>query len=109
MDDDMPTLDLKWEKSQKIGRMELTFDTDYDHPMESVLMGHPETVMPFCVKHYRVLDCGQQVVVEQQDNHQTRNILTFDPPLVTNHLALQILDTYGDVPAALFEIRCYEI
>jgi len=34
-----------------INRIILNFDTDFDHPMESVQMGHPENRVPFCVKN----------------------------------------------------------
>jgi len=105
--DDTPTLDLNWETLQTISQVELSFDTDFDHPMESVLLGHPEAVMPFCVKHYRILKCGQKIVTEQTDNHQTQNKIEFDPPLVTDHLVVEFVDVHGDVPPALFEVRCY--
>jgi hypothetical protein len=55
-EDEQPCLKLTWSKPQKISRVELMFDTDYDHPMESVLMGHPERVMPFCVSNVVVLN-----------------------------------------------------
>ncbi len=50
--DPRPTLSLSWDQPQQIARLVLSFDTDFDHPMESVLMGHPEGPMPFCVKHF---------------------------------------------------------
>ena len=106
--DERPTLSLTWAKPQTIARMELFFDTDYDHPMESSLMGHPEAAMPFCVKDYRVLNCGRQLIADVADNHQTRNTLTFDPPVITEHLEIELLASHGNVPAALFEVRCYE-
>lgn len=31
-------------------------DTDYDHSLESVQMGHPENVMPFCLRRYKLSD-----------------------------------------------------
>ena len=55
-EDEQPCLKLTWSKPQKISRVELMFDTDYDHPMESVLMGHPERVMPFCISNVVVLN-----------------------------------------------------
>ena len=55
-EDEQPCLKLTWAKPQKISRVELMFDTDYDHPMESVLMEHPERVMPFCVPNVVVLN-----------------------------------------------------
>ena len=105
--DDTPKLHLTWETGQTIRQVELNFDTDFDHPMESVLMGHPGTAMPFCVKHHRLWHCGKHVVAEQTDNHQTRNQIQFDPPLITDHLVVEVVDVHGDVPAALFEVRCY--
>lgn len=106
-DDDRPTLTLTWPELQTIARLELIFDVDFDHPLESVLMGHPETAMPFCVKHYQILDCGHQLVADVIDNHQARNVTLFDPPLVTNHLEICLLETHGEAPPALFEVRCY--
>lgn len=107
LDDPQPTLTLTWEKPQTIGRIELAFDTDFDHPMESALMGHPEAAMPFCVKRYRVLDAGGRVLAACEDNHQTRNTLTFEPPVETDCVQIELLETHGRAPAALFEVRCY--
>ncbi len=106
-DDPTPTLTLEWEQPQTIRRIELSFDTDFDHPMESVLMGHPERVMPFCVKRYRLLDERGRVVAACDDNHQTRNTIALTEPLVTSSLHIEVLEMNGDAPAALFEVRCY--
>lgn len=48
-EDEQPFVRLTWPTPQTIASVELMFDTDHDHPMESVLLGHPERVMPFCV------------------------------------------------------------
>ena len=104
-DDPAPTLRLEWDQPQTIRRIELSFDTDFDHPMESVLMGHPENVMPFCVKHYRVLDETGRIVAACDDNHQARSTIMLDEPLIT--ACLQIELTPGSAPAALFDVRCY--
>jgi hypothetical protein len=105
-DDPAPRLTLDWTAPQTIGRIELVFDTDFDHPMESVLMGHPERNMPFCVKDYRILDSSGAVVAERRGNHQSRNSLTLAEPVTTAQLHLVILATHG-APAAVFEVRCY--
>lgn len=106
VDDAAPALTLEWASPQSIGRIELVFDTDFDHPMESVLMGHPERDMPFCVKDYRILDSRGAVVAERRGNHQTRNSVTLPEPVTTTRLQIEILSTHG-APAALFEVRCY--
>ncbi len=107
-DDATPRLTLHWEEPQTIGRIELSFDTDFDHPMESVLMGHPECDMPFCVKHYRIRDAGGALLFECQDNHQTRNTVLLASPVCTVELHIEIVATHG-APAALFEVRCYAV
>ena len=107
LNDKRPTLTLSWPQTQTIARIELSLDTDYDHPMESVLMGHPERAMPFCLKQFRVLDNHDKVLWEEADNHQSRYTITFAAPIETNTLRLELLESWGHVPAALFEIRCY--
>ena len=104
--DSAPTLHLEWPEVQCIARLDLTFDTDFDHPMETVLMTHPERVVPFCIRHYRVLEGNGAVVAEMTDNHLTYNSIRFDPPLQTSALHIEVCSTYG-APAALFEVRCY--
>lgn len=106
--DAAPTLQLTWDQLQTIGEIQLSFDTDFDHPMESVLMGHPESVMPFCIKHYRVLSADRAVIAEETNNHQTRSLLTFDPPIVTHQVSIEVVKVHGEVPPAIFEIRCYK-
>jgi hypothetical protein len=107
LEDSAPRLTACWPEPQRIGRIELAFDTDFDHPMESVLMGHPEREMPFCIKHYRIVDNLGKVWFERLDNHQTRNTIHLDPPLFTPLLHIEILETHG-APAAIFEARFYE-
>lgn len=105
--DPAPTLSVNWASPQTIGRVELTWDTDWEHPMETVLWGHPETAMPFCVRHFRVLDAAGRVLMENTDNHQERQTLVFDAPVVTDRLSVECVSVWGNVPAALFEVRCY--
>ena len=107
LDDPKPTLSLVWNSAPTISRIELAFDTDLDHPLESVLMGHPERVVPFCVKHYRLLDGRGRVLHEARENHQTRNVIRPPQPLRTDRLQLEVLETWG-APAAVFSVRCYE-
>ena len=105
--DPVPTLTLAWNAPQTVARIELSFDTDFDHPMETVHWGHPERAMPFCVKHYRICDDAGKIVVEQTDNHQTRNTLVFETPITTTRLQIELVASHGAAPAALFGLRCY--
>jgi hypothetical protein len=106
-EDETPEVTIKWDAPQTVKRIELMFDTDYDHPMETVLMTHPETAMPFCVKRYQLLDDQGQVIASSEDNHQTRNVIMLPEAISTQSLRLQLLETHGGTPASLFDFRCY--
>ncbi|MFX1706838.1 FAD-dependent oxidoreductase [Chitinophaga sp. CC14] len=105
--DPQPRLTLKWNTLQQISTIDLFLDTDYDHPMESVLMSHPETVMPFCVRHYRIKDAGGNIVAEKKDNYQTHNRIQLEQPVITDTLIIELEHPSANVPAALFAVRCY--
>jgi hypothetical protein len=106
--DVQPQLTLQWSERKTIRRVILKFDTDFDHPMESVLMGHPENVMPFCVRNYELRDDRGRMVYSCRDNYQTMDTITFEQPLDTTKLTLHVEHPSKDVPAAVFEILCYE-
>lgn len=105
--DKNPALVLGWIKQQSIIRIELFFDTDFDHPMESVLMGHPENVMPFCVRNYKVKDDKGNLVFEKQGNYQSRNTIILEQPINTMKLYIEMEHPSENVPAAIFSVRCY--
>lgn len=108
-DDRAPALTIIWDEPQTIARIDLAFDTDLDYPMESVVWGHGERVMPFCVKRYRITDAAGNLLVEVTDNHVTRRTHLFEKPVMTDRLTIHYDETWGQgVPAALFEVRCYE-
>jgi hypothetical protein len=105
--DRKPFIQLQWKEKQQIKRIELSFDTDFDHPMETVLMTHPERIMPFCVRDYSVVDESGVVVYKKEGNHQTRNSIVFDEPIQTKSITLHLQHPSENVPVAVFEIRCY--
>jgi hypothetical protein len=75
--------------------------------MESVLMTHPENIMPFCIRNYELVDDQGKIVYKKQGNYQTRNVINFEEPLTVMHLTLHLEAPGNNVPASLFEIRCY--
>lgn len=107
VDDANPTLTLSWLTRQKISRVELRFDTDFDHPLETVIMTHPETVGPFCVQEYVICNDQQERIFHQPHNHQTSNTIRFDQPIETSSLTIHLKKNDGLAPASLMEIRCY--
>ena len=105
--DRAPWLTLAWPEPQTIARIELSFDTDFDHPMESVLWGHPEREMPFCIRKYRILDDSGAPIATCAGNHQTRNVIVLEPAVRSRELRFEFEAPTPNVPAALFELRCY--
>jgi hypothetical protein len=105
--DKKPQLHIAWAEEKTIKQLDILLDTDYDHPMESVLMGHPENVMPFCVRNYLIKDDNGNVVYEKKDNYQTLNRITFDEPIITTKITIEVEHPSNEVPAAIFSVRCY--
>ncbi|MFO7731257.1 MAG: FAD-binding dehydrogenase, partial [Spirochaetia bacterium] len=108
MDDPAPELTLLWENKKQVSRIELVFDTDYDHAMETVLLGHHDSEMPYCVRNFQIIDDDGRIVVEKNDNYHSQCEFTFESPLFTRSLKLKILDVWGDSPGAVYAFRCYE-
>ena len=107
LNDRQPAVSLTWDTPQTISAIDLWFDSDFDHPMESVLMTHPEEVMPFCVRNYIIKDEKNDIIFEKKDNFQTRNQITFETGIITNKLTIELQHPSGNIPAALFAVRCY--
>ncbi|GAB3899869.1 hypothetical protein GCM10028803_21730 [Larkinella knui] len=105
--DPNPTITLSWPSVQRIGRVELFFDGDFDHPLETVIMTHPETEVPFCVRGYILCNDRKERIFQESDNHQTRNTIRFEQPVETRSLTIHLKAMNGPVPAALMEVRCY--
>ncbi len=105
--DTNPSLLVEWAEKQLVSEIVLHFDTDFDHPMETVLMSHPENEMPFCVKNARILNDKNEVIAEIKNNHQSQRRILLEQPIETKSLKVEIEHPSADVPAALMEIRCY--
>ncbi|MEN5436461.1 FAD-dependent oxidoreductase [Sphingobacterium faecium] len=108
VDDNSPMISIKWSREQTIRRIQINFDTDWDHAMESVLMTHPEKAMPFCVRNYRIEDGQGKVIYTGRENFRTRNVIELQEPCVTDKMTIHLEHPSSDVPAAVFAVRCYE-
>lgn len=105
--DPRPTLTLKWPEPQRVQTIELVFDADWDHPMENIVMPHPERIMPTVVRDFRIIDSDDKVLVEYRDNHQAIVRCRLASPLTSNSLSIQMEHPSQVTPASLFEVRCY--
>ncbi len=104
--DPAPTLTFAWSESVSLSRVIVEFDPDWDHPMESVLMTHPEEVVPFMVKDFDLLDSHDVVIASIRNHHGARFEWKPEAPLHTTKLHLRIHATHG-APAAVFRVRAF--
>lgn len=107
LEDSTPTLTLRWDSAVSIRKLSLFFDTDFDHPMETVQMTHPENAMPFCVENYKVYDGEGRLISEVNGNHQSINQLVLSERLLTNEIKIVMEHPSTFIPAALFAVKCY--
>jgi hypothetical protein len=106
-DDKNPSITLKWNEPQIIRTIILYFDTDFDHPMESSQMGHPESVMPFCIKNFEISDANGKLIASETDNHQTIRSVKLPEAVITNRLQIKIKSNSELALASVFEIGIY--
>jgi hypothetical protein len=106
IEDSSPRLTLRWPTRQRISRLMISFDTDFDHPMESVLLTHPERKVPFCVEQFCIRDGNNQLLHESSDNHHTLNTVVFAAPVETDTLHIDV-NHPGEAPAAIFRVSAY--
>jgi hypothetical protein len=105
LSDPKPRIEMRWEKPQKIHGLQLHFDTDFDHPLESSLQGHPESIVPFVVRKYSIRNCSDEIIYKCKNNHQTINKVMFPEPVMTAGLKVEFEHPSKDVPASLFFIQ----
>lgn len=99
-----PTLRVEWDEEKTFSEIKLFLDTDYDHPMESTLYGHPESVIPFCIQNYIIKDLDGVVIAEVKDNHQTINTITLPTGCSSKGFTIEAAHPSKEVPASIFEI-----
>ncbi|MDF3076475.1 MAG: hypothetical protein K0S09_364 [Sphingobacteriaceae bacterium] len=106
LDEEEPEVRIRWDKEVSIKRIEFSFDCDYDHPMENVLMRQPDAVQPFCATEVVVCQKGKEIAA-LRNNHQAKGIIRIDESLVTDSLTLIVKNSNPNSPSSLFEVRCY--
>ncbi|MBB3208837.1 hypothetical protein FHS27_004670 [Rhodopirellula rubra] len=105
--DASPWIQLSWNQPCTVARIIVALDTDFDQPMESVLMGHPENVMPSCISTIRIRDEQGNVIAQRLDNHQTRCVFDINP-IQTSRLQIEIECASETYPASIFRVRVFD-
>lgn len=106
-------LEISWDSPISLKELVVLFDTDFDHALESVLRGHPERNIPFCVSSWRVLDLSnaeERELFREDDNYHSRRSAIMDPAVSVTKIGVEILGLNGDenVRGGIFEVRAYE-
>ncbi len=102
--DQRPGIKIAWEKPRTAGKIILIFDTDQDHAMETVQMGHQINEVPSCVRHFRLSDQSGRILAEEENNYQTRKVIQLEEGTMFSSLTLELLSSWGD-PSPLMGIR----
>ncbi|MFW5761461.1 MAG: FAD-dependent oxidoreductase [Cyclobacteriaceae bacterium] len=102
LDDPEPEIKIEWDEPKTPREIKFFFDTDFDHPMESTLMGHYEREMPFCVKKIEVFDEQDNLLFQTENNHQTVLRIAMKNNLITQKLRIKLDHPAHNVPAAVF-------
>ncbi|MFY8127110.1 MAG: FAD-dependent oxidoreductase [Chitinophagaceae bacterium] len=105
--DKVGEISIGWNEEKTINKVELFFDADYDHPLESVLLLNPESKMAFCADEVKLYDGGNNLIGEINNNYLSHQTISLSQPVKTNQLTLKISNSNPDAPASLFEVRCY--
>lgn len=103
--DTMPELNIEFEKRTAIQQIKLFFDTDYDHPMETIQWGHPESESPFCVSSYEIYDDANNQIAFVEGNYQTINVIRLKTILKTQSLKFVFKRKDVNIPVSVFEIE----
>jgi len=105
--DKNPRMKIEWDEKKLISSVIIWTDTDFDHAMESCLMGHPENIMPFCVQRFKILDDAGNMIYELHENHHSRNEISFERSVLTSALDIQLYRDQEKVPVSLFGIQAF--
>lgn len=108
LNDEHPVLELNWVEKQQVGKIKLFFDADFDHSMESTLMGHPESEIPFIVRDYKIYDENKNLIFEQNKNYQAINEITLKKKMMIGSLKIVFSKKHQHVPVSLFKLEVYE-
>ncbi len=106
-EDVSPELKIKWLSRQLINELVLCFDPDWDHPLETVLINHPESIIPFCVQDYSIWDDQNELIYEKSGNYETLNSIRFDKPINSSELTIRLKKSNTHIPVSLFSIQIY--
>ncbi|NND32439.1 MAG: FAD-dependent oxidoreductase [Saprospiraceae bacterium] len=107
LNDENPELNIQWPKPQTITAFIFNFDPDWDHPLESSLWGHDESIVPFVIRNLEIRDGQNRTITSISGNHQTHCEIKLENSVKTNQLIIRLQKPEPHVPAAIFGLSIY--
>lgn len=102
--DELPTLTINWDITQKINSIKIFFDTDYDNALENIQYEHPNSTIPYCVKEYHIENDRGEIIYETNSNYQTLNNIVFESSIDTSALKFKFKHPNEHTPASVFGV-----
>lgn len=104
---DIACLSLTWELKQELNGLRLYFDTDADHPMETIQWGHPEDRIPYCIQDFEILDENDHSITNMSGNFRSIQDIEFENTINTCVLKIKFVRKNQNIPLALFGLEVY--
>lgn len=98
------TLACEFAQQKEVREITIYFDSDFDHPMESVQWGHPENDSPFCVRNVRITDAIGETVASVEGNFKSIARISLKKPVNTDKLIFEFDRVNEYVPISVFGI-----
>lgn len=98
------TLSCEFAQQKKVEEITIYFDSDFDHPMESVQWGHPENDSPFCIKNVKIKNAGGEIVASVEGNFKSIAKITLEQAITTDKLVFEFDRVNEYVPISVFGI-----
>lgn len=106
-EDENPSIHFSWEQAMSFNTIKLFFDCDYDHALESTLMGHPEETIPFVVSNYSIEDDKGKLLKKVENNYQAINEIKFENDIETKSLTFKFSRNQQNIPVSVFKISLF--
>lgn len=106
-EDENPNIHFSWEDAISFNTIKLFFDCDYDHALESTLMGHPEETIPFVVSNYSIEDDKGKLLKKVENNYQAINEIKFENVIETKSLTFKFSRNQQNIPVSVFKISLF--
>ena len=103
-------VELHWEKSQSISRIDLVFDACLEYAFPSHPLALPRMAMPTIPRSYRIYRSGEsghwRELLSVEDNFLGFRSHEFDP-IEVKAIEIEILGTHGHRRAQIYQTRIY--